>query len=206
MSVLFCAAWFGGCGAAADQHPAEDTEHGAAARLELTAVGSKTNSLYRLGPATFTISGSSDAAGPLVPPLSISADGSQETLKIPLEPGNYEAKLEPGWELKQSSNASSFTNVEATLVSANPQSFHVQYLQTTPLHFGFALGVSGVTIGIGVDEGTQIPAGYDGIIQPTADGRWQIDFGNNSGACCFSSPEEAQAAYPNKRLFVPIQH
>src|SRR5258706_15432947 len=118
--TIVCAAHFLGCGAPAGQQRSDEMETGGTARLELTAVGTSTHSVFRLGPATFTISG-----GP-VDPISISADGSEDMLNVPLDPGRYAAKLDPGWVLKQSFDSSPFTAVDATLTSLNPQDFRVE--------------------------------------------------------------------------------
>jgi len=207
-SVVFalgCSTWLLGCGA-----PAPAPEQGAgesdvgSARLELNTVGATTHATYRLGPATFTISAASEHSSFV--PLSVSADGSQDTLDVPLDAEAYTVKLEPGWVLKRSFESSPFTDVEATLLSTNPQSFLVSYLHKTPLHFDFALGVSGATIGIGVDEGDQrppgyIPDGYDGAIERVTNG-YGIVFATGGGACCVLTPADAQAAYPAKKLYV----
>ncbi len=123
-------------------------------------------------------------------------------LNVPLDPGRYAAKLDPGWVLKQSFDSSPFTAVDATLTSLNPQDFRVEFVHTTSVRFNFALGVTGAKIGIGVDEGDHAPPGYDGIIQPTGDGRFSVVFEAGGGACCFSTSAEAQAAFPDKKLFV----
>ena len=80
------------------------------------------------------------------------------------------------------------------------QFLHVAPFQVESLTYAFHLGESAIDIGIDVAEG--VPPGYDGIIEPTGDGRYMITFPGNNGACCFANVSEAQQSYPGLSFFI----
>jgi hypothetical protein len=189
-----------GCGAAPRGGVEQENTDGTA-RLALTATGTATHAVYRLGPASFRIEGDSMA------PLVLSAEGSEATLDVPLGAGAYRVTLEQDWVLQQSFQSSPFAPVEATLMSKNPQDVFIEPLHATDVSFDFALGESKLRIGIGVDEGDHrppgyIPEGYDGAIELASNGQHQIVFAAGGEACCWSTAALAQAAYPDKKLIV----
>jgi len=171
--------------------PTTGSGDSAAIQLQLTTVASSGN-VYRLGPATFEISGPATQ--------TVDASGDDNVLHVPTEPGDYQVTLKPEWVLDLVKFGNS-TPVAATLVSQPVQFVRVSPFQVTPISYAFHLGESGIDIGISVDEGA-VPPGYDGAIQPLGDGRYSVTFASGGGACCFDSVAEAQAAYPQFNLFV----
>lgn len=146
---------------------------------------------YRLGPASFDIS------GPVT--LSVEVTGEESELYVPVEPGQYEVKLQPGWVLRLMKPFLGPTPMAASLVSPAVQSVRVEPFQVAPVLFAFHLGESGIDIGISVEEG--VPPGYDGMIEPVGDGRFSITFVGAGGACCFDSVSDARLAYPDLSLY-----
>jgi hypothetical protein len=201
----------GGCSADASSPDRTVSENAGSVRVPLTTTGNLTHAQYKLGPASFLITG--QPGGPFQP-LTVSADGQQSSLEVPLNPGYYSIALEDGWTLQQGTPGAGgagtqWSPVAASLTSPNPMPASVQQYQSTDVTFIFHLGVSSVNLGIGVDEGPpSVPAGYDGVIWPTVDpaGQWQITFNYNynNQICCWATPAAAQAQYPNSKLFVSM--
>lgn len=178
------------CGGAEDDAAQSEAET-ASIQLELTKVTASGNT-YRLGPATFDITGSAA--------LSVDATGDEPVMNVPVDPGDYEVSLRPGWVLQRLDPAGVPTPMSATLVSPPLQFVRVEPFQAAPVLYAFHLGESGIDIGIDVEEG--VPPGYDGLIAPVGDGRFTVTFASGGGACCFNSVTEAQDAYPALTLFV----
>jgi hypothetical protein len=208
-ALLLIGAGLGGCSAAASTPGRTLNENAGSVRVPLTTVGNLTMTPYKLGPASFLITG--EPGGPFQP-LTVSADGVQDTLEVPLDPGYYAVNLLSGWTLQQGTAgmagaATQWSPVTATLTSPNPQMFSVQPYQATDVTFVFHLGESAVNLGIGVVEGSPpIPAGYDGVVwQTVPPGQWQITFTFNSTPdCCFATSAAAQMAFPEYKLFVSM--
>jgi hypothetical protein len=146
---------------------------------------------YRLGPASFDIS------GPVT--RSVEVTGEESELYVPVDPGEYEVTLQPGWVLRLMKPFLGPMPTVATLVSPEVQSVRVEPFQVAPVLFAFHLGESGIDIGISVEEG--VPPGYDGMINPVGDGRFSITFVGSGGACCFDSVSDARLAYPDLNLY-----
>lgn len=185
-----------------------DGENVGTARLQLTAEGGY-GSLFKLGPATFTIEGNAYEGGELDPPLVIEADGEEEVLVVPMQAGYYSVRLEPDWVLSRSFDGSPFEAIDATVVGDNPISFSIGDLQNTDVTFSFAVGKSQLSLGIAVSEGSAppppgfVPEGYDGVVRPIPnDGRWELIWATGGGACCFDSVADAEASYPGYALYV----
>jgi hypothetical protein len=207
-ALLLIGAGLGGCSAAASTPGRTLKENAGSVSVPLTALGNRTITPFKLGPATFMITG--EPGGPFQP-ITVSADGEQDTLEVPLDPGYYSVILESGWTLQQGTagmagTATQWSPVTATLTSPNPQMFSVQPYQSTDVTFAFHLGESAVNLGISVDEGPPpVPAGYDGVIWPTVPaGQWQITFASGGGSCCYATPAAAQSAYSQYKLFVSM--
>jgi hypothetical protein len=211
-ALLSIGAGLGGCSAAPSAPGRTLNENAGSVHVPLTTTGNVSHAQYKLGPASFLITG--EPGGPFQP-LTVAADGAQSSLEVPLNPGVYSVTLEDGWTLQQGTPAAGnagtqWSPVTATLTTPNPQTFSVQQYQSTDVNFLFHLGLSAVNLGIGVDEGPPpVPAGYDGVIWATVPaGQWQITFNSysyyNSQTCCWATAAAAQAAYPNAKLFVSM--
>jgi hypothetical protein len=166
------------------------TTETASIQLELTTLTPSGNT-YRLGPATFDITGKAT--------LSVEATGDEPLLHVAVDPGDYQVTLRAGWVLQMLKPFLGPTVFPATLVSPAVQPVRVEPGRSTPLTYAFHLGESGIDIGIEVEEG--VPPGYDGLISPLEDGRFEISFAGGGGACCFDSVSEARDAYPSLFLF-----
>jgi hypothetical protein len=182
------------CAGAGDSATPSEAEI-ASIRLELTSVTQWGNT-YRLGPATFDISESSD---PVM--LTVEATGDEPALHVPVPPGAYEVSLRPGWVLSRVEPTSAATPVTATLLSPPIQMVFVSEFQSVPLVYSFHLGEPAIDIGIDVDEGP-VPPGYDALISPFSDGLYQITFADGVNVCCYNSASEAQATNPDLSYFV----
>jgi hypothetical protein len=163
----------------------------ASIQLELTAV-TTFGSTYRLGPATFDISGPVE--------LSVDASGDDASLYVPVDPGLYEVTLRPDWVLQYLDRDGVATPMRATLLSTPVQEVEVAPFQSTPLVYAFRLGQSGLDIGIEVDE--LVPPGVDGIIVPESDGLFSVTLATDSVICCFQSETEAREAFPDLTLLL----
>ncbi|MEY4546775.1 MAG: hypothetical protein RL685_2970 [Pseudomonadota bacterium] len=189
-SMLVGTFTFGLLACAGDPTTPTDMET-ASIQLDLTKQAPSGNT-YRLGPATFDISGPTT--------LALDASGDEPVLHVPVEPGDYEVTLRSGWALQLLDPEGDPTPIVATLTSPALQFVRVEPFRSTPLNFAFHLGESGIDIGIDIEEG--VPPGFDGMISPLGDGRFIITFASGGGACCFDSVSEAQQAYPGMTLFV----
>jgi hypothetical protein len=203
-ALLLIGGGLAGCSAAASPPDRRLSENAGYVRVPLTTLGNHSLSPYKLGPATFEIDG--PPGGPFQP-LTVSADGDQPTLDVPLDPGYYTVTLQSGWTLQEGTTAADdagtqWSPVAATLTSPNPQMFSIQPYQATDVTFDFHLGVSEVTLGISVDEGLpKVPPGYDGVIWPSGT-QWEITLASGWGACCWPSAASLLASYPNLKLYV----
>jgi hypothetical protein len=160
---------------------------------------------YRLTNGTFSILGTDDEGQPTVRLVTVDPDDNADTLDVPVGWGDYQVKLEDGWELSVS-NGGPFTPIAATLQGDNPQQIVVYENQTTQVSFPFILGQTGISLGITVDENgyvppVDVPEGYDGVILPVGEGRFSVEFRGGGGACCFMSVEETRLAYPQFDLY-----
>lgn len=180
-----------GCGNA----PASSTtEEPASIQLNLTTT-TISGTEYRLGPATFLVTGRPDQQWVLT------ATGDEPTLHLALDPGFYHVSLKSDWSLSRVTGGT-LTPVAATLLGSTESDVNVTQFATTPVNYAFHLGESGIDIGLTVDEG--IPDGYDGRLMPASDpGYYYIELRNGGGYCCVQSLAEAEAAYPGLRLFPP---
>ncbi|MGC4086794.1 MAG: hypothetical protein QM756_02635 [Polyangiaceae bacterium] len=177
-----------GCSSVGAESEAEQTS---GIKLDFTTVAQSGN-VYRLGPASFDISG--DAT------LTVDTNGDEPLVHVDLQPGQYQVALKPGWALQLLGANGTSTPTAATLLSSPVRSVQVSDFHVTELSYAFHLGASGLDIGISVDEG--VPAGYDALIEQLPDGSYSITFASGGGACCFSSVEQARQAYPQLNMFV----
>lgn len=186
-----------GCSGGSGSASSGTEEPASSIALRLGTTGSNGNR-YRLGPAEFKIS---ELWGyPGNDPIVVNATGDADSLSVAVPANEYQVTLTPGWKLQRVAAGETLTPVAATLVSEATVHATVSSFEVTPVNFAFHLGESGIDIGVTVDEG--LPAGYDGIIRRMSDGRYSIDFGNNSGACCFVSVAQAKESYPDKNFLV----
>jgi hypothetical protein len=159
--------------------------------LALTTLGSN-GTQYRLMPASFSI----QQGGSTNPPLVVDASGDVSTVTVPVDPGTYSIKLQPGWQLNRvTSGSNTLTPVPATLTSPEEQTTNVNMFETSPITYRFHFGQSEIAIGLTVDEDPSDQYN-DGRIVPTANGQYQIQFFRGGDVCCFASVEAARAAYP----------
>jgi hypothetical protein len=182
-----------GGGGGGDTTTTGDQPETASIQLELTTVGGSGNT-YRLGPATFDISDGSET-------ITVEATGAEPALNVPVEPGFYEVTLHDGWVLQLVDPEGGSTPLAATLLSQPVQGVSVNPFITAPLFFDFHLGVSGIDIGINVDEG-EVPPGFDGAVIFLGENQFMVSFPNGGGICCFGSVTEAVEAFPELTLFV----
>jgi hypothetical protein len=137
------------CGASPSTESSDGGEpNGAEIQLNLATTGAS-GTEYRLGPATFDIFRYIDEA----PVRTLTADGADSVLHVPLEEGYYSVKLRPGWTLSRVDGQAS-TAIAATLTSPDTQFVKVRVFETSPVNYAFHLGESGIDIGVTVDEGT----------------------------------------------------
>ena len=80
------------------------------------------------------------------------------------------------------------------------QCVHVEPFEAEAITFAFPLGVSGIDIGIRVEEG--VPPGFDGVITSQGANSFLVTFAGGGSACCFNSVSDAQQSYPELNLFV----
>jgi hypothetical protein len=97
--------------------------------------------LYRLSGATLSITGAEEH--------TVEPEAGEVTLELELATGSYALSLEPGYVL-QREQSGSWVDVEATLVSDNPQPFAIEDAAVTRLALRFALdGGPDVDLAIG---------------------------------------------------------
>lgn len=118
---------------------------------------------YRLRHGTFAITGASTAS------VSTEDNLQTETISVVLSPGEYSILLSSGWQLEAATPDGDFASVEASLTSANPQSFTIFEKKTTSVIFRFrvgddtiALGAGSVSISIEVVDSTASTGGAGG--------------------------------------------
>jgi len=182
-----------GGGEGGDATTTRELSETASIQLQLTTLGGSGNT-YRLGPATFDIFDGAEL-------LTVEATGEQAALNVPVEPGFYDVTLRDGWVLQLLDSEGGSTPLAATLLSPAVQGVSVQPFIAAPLFYDFHLGVSGIDIGIHVDEGA-VPPGFDGAVTPLGDGQFMVSFPDGGGSCCFASVTEAVEAFPDLTLFV----
>lgn len=137
------------CGASPSTASTDGNEQsGAEIQLNLSTTGAS-GTEYRLGPATFDIYRYIDEA----PVRTLTADGADSVLHVPLEEGIYTVELRPEWTLSRV-DGQALTRVAATLTSPDQQFVKVRSFETSPVSYAFHLGESGIDIGVSVDEGT----------------------------------------------------
>ncbi|HVY27208.1 MAG TPA: hypothetical protein VHB79_11690 [Polyangiaceae bacterium] len=170
---------------------------GSEIQLNLSTTGSS-GTEYRLGPATFDIF---NDYGP-DPIQTLTTEGAEQALHIPLAKGYYNVKLRPGWTLARI-NGETRTPIAATLTSRDSQDVYVQDFETVRVNYAFHLGESGIDIGVTVDEG--IPDGYDARLVPSSPGssQYSLEWRGGGGDCCFTSLADAQARYPYAHIYAP---
>lgn len=176
----------------------EAEEKGSAIELNLSTTAAS-GTEYRLGPATFDIFDDRFEDAELL--ATLVADGDERTLHAALEPDTYKVRLRPGWTLSRVEDQV-LTPVAATLTSGIEQWVHVSQYETTPVNYSFHLGVSGIDIGVTVDEG--IPPGYDARLVPTGPGssQYTLEWRGGGSVCCFTSLADAQANYSNANIYL----
>jgi len=186
------------CGDASDQN-AGNEEIFTGIQLTLTTQG-VSGVEYRLSPATFSI----QAEGSSNPPQLVDASAdAAAVVNTPAEPGSYTVTLQSGWALNRVLASGSLEPIPATLTSPASRTVVVDPFETEPVSFQFHLGQASIAIGATVDEGDYY-VGYDGYITQAQPGVYSIQFnGTFPAACCFSSVEEARAAYPGLNLQAP---
>src|SRR5512133_54992 len=119
---------------------------------------------YRLRHGTFAITGASTAS------VSTEDNLQAENISVELSPGEYSISLNSGWQLEAATPNGDFASVEATLTSADPQSFTIADKKTTSVAFRFrvgddtiVLGTGSVSISIEVDESTASTGEVGGV-------------------------------------------
>jgi hypothetical protein len=111
--------------------------------------------LYRLSGATLSITGAEEH--------TVEPAADEATLELELAAGNYALSLEPGYGL-QREEGGSWVDVEATLISDNPQAFVIEDGVVTRLALRFALdGGPDVDLALGTLEVSL-------EVQPASDG------------------------------------
>lgn len=109
--------------------------------VELALEGSAKGSVFTLVDATFDIEG--------VEAHTLDSNASQDaTLTTELPVGSYTVTLRDGWRLLETTEGSE-TEVAATLVSSNPQSFDIGPNALTTVNFAFETGDGAVSFGVG---------------------------------------------------------
>jgi len=152
---------------------------------------------YRLAPAAFDIFEGSYGETPVA---TLTSDGAERAIHVPLAEGYYSVLLRPGWTLSRV-DGQTLTPIAATLTSPERQLVYVLQYETTPVNYGFHLGESGIDIGVTVDEG--IPPGYDARLVPSQPGSSQyvLEWRGGGSVCCFASLADAQANYGNANIY-----
>lgn len=180
------------CGAA----PAGQGEQASEIQLNLSTTGAS-GTEYRLGPATFDIFADYLEQAPV---STVTSDGAERMLHVPLAKGSYSVKLRSGWTLSRV-EGQTLTPIAATLTSPERQNVFVTEFETVPVNYAFHLGESGIDIGVTVDEG--IPPGYDARLVPTQPGssEYSLEWRGGGSTCCFSSLADAQASYGNANIY-----
>jgi hypothetical protein len=166
-------------------------------QLALTSMG-PSGTEYRLAPASFSV----QQVGSTEPALLVDASPDERTAIVPLSAGDYSIVLQPGWQLNRISSGGGLAPIPATLVGPSEIQASVHPFETAPVTFRFHSGESQLAVGVQVDED---PSSYsDGYIGGVGVGRYEIRFFNGAGSvCCFSSVEQARAAYPGLLLDAP---
>lgn len=175
----------------------ESEQSGSEIQLNLSTTGSS-GTEYRLGPATFDIF---NDYGPN-PIQTLTTEGAEQALHVPLEKGYYNVKLRPGWTLSRV-DGETRTPILATLTSRDSQDVYVRDFETSPVNYAFHLGEAGIDIGVTVDEG--VPEGYDASLIPAAPGssQYMLEWRGGGTTCCYSSLADAQANFGYARIYAP---
>ncbi len=92
--------------------------------------------------ATFTILGGDE-------PIEIPGSGNMTSVSVDLPPGEYLVRLEDGWRLQHREEGESWSNIEAVLLSSNPQAVVVSGGDIVEVAFRFGVGDSYVEMGLG---------------------------------------------------------
>lgn len=142
------------CGSSRFDEAKENVEKTGTANVALTATAN--GSTYRLELARFDITGRQTMS--LFSDTDINAVDIQQTL---IE-GDYEIYLNGGWKLERLDDAGP-TQVNASLVSAARQSFHINTGQTTIITYEFSVDGAPLVFGTGtLDLGVKVTPCPDG--------------------------------------------
>jgi hypothetical protein len=149
-SVLLLAAAaipLAGCSQAKDDQGEGTTDKAGQLALPLTTQGAS-GVTYRLRDATFVISGWGSgvggsgvggSGGATTTVVSSEDDPDAPTISVSLEEGQHYLELQPGWHFEKITPAGA-EEVEATLLSGNPQWVWVSRRSTSFAEFHFGLG------------------------------------------------------------------
>jgi hypothetical protein len=117
--------------------------------------------------AQYHLAGTFEVSGPESPTLA--ADGEASSIQVDLQEGDYSVRLVDGWHLSRIQNGGP-TPVDATLESANPQTFMIQRNASIQVTFSFqtqgdvvSFGRGTLVVGIGVDDQKHEANCSDGI-------------------------------------------
>jgi hypothetical protein len=116
---------------------------------------------FRLRTARFDV----ERSGVVIVSLDSEAAPDADTLTTPLDPGQYEIRLNDGWSLEQLDVEGAASAVRAALISPNPVGFAVRDGRVTTVAFTFTTSAGLVTFGqgaISVRLGVADPAALAG--------------------------------------------
>jgi hypothetical protein len=195
--AVFALAQLGCSDVPTEETSTEDTFTGIQLALSME---SRSGKEYRLSPATFGI-GVSGTTGPL---QLVEASADVTVVNTPVEPGQYTVTLQPGWVLNRVLENGSLTPIPATLNSPVERTVLVDPNETELVNFTFSLGQSSIAVGAVVEEG-DFYTFIDGSINERSPGKYEVTIYGAAmdPVCCFTTIEEARAAYPWLNLQAP---
>ena len=154
-----------GCGSSGD-----GKTEAQAGTLKMSLVSEANGVTYRLRNAVFVVNGPQPAV------LSSEDDPNAATISAELESGDYSIDLQDGWSLERL-DGTSFVQVDATLISPDPTTFHVSANAPTSVTYQFS--TNGVIVSVG--QGT-LNVGIS-VAQNSTTCSSDVDCGGAVGSC-----------------------
>jgi Zn-dependent metalloprotease len=169
--LLICVVWLPGCSASG---PKGESPTGT---LELQLSTKVNDIIYRLRDAKFEVVGEG------VTVLNSEDDPNATVITTALKAGGYEIALRSGWRMERSTDAG-FEDIQAKLLSKNPQEFSIDAGKTTTVPFEFE--TSGGVISVGNGKLEVVIAVKDSSNQP-AHCSDNLQNGDEAGVDCGGS-------------------
>jgi hypothetical protein len=138
--------------------------------LNMPLVSQANGVTYRLRNAVFVVN------GPQAAVLSSEDDPNATTISAELESGDYSIDLQDGWTLERL-DGTAFVQVDATLISPDPTTFHIS--ANTPTGVTYQFSTNGVIVSIG--KGT-LNVGIS-VVQNSSGCSSDAECGGAVGAC-----------------------